>query len=382
MPVLPRKLPNAGTTIFSRMSQLALEAGAINLGQGFPDFDPDPALVEAVHRAMREGHNQYPAMAGLPLLRERLATKLHLQHGRAYDPALELTISAGGTQAIYTALQCLLEAGDEALLLEPAFDSYAPAVYAAHAHPVGVPLDEVYRPDWQRVATAITPRTRVILVNSPHNPSGRVFDDADLDALHQLAERHDLAVISDEVYEHMVFDGRPHCSVARHEGLAARSFIVGSFGKTFHVTGWKVGYVAAPAPLTAAFRALHQYTVFTVNPAVQKGLADHLQDAAHWQGLAPFYQAKRDRFRAGLAGTRLRLLSCEGSYFQTVDYHALSNLPETEFADWLTREVGVAAIPLSVFYSQPQERGHVRFCFAKRDATLDEALRRLQGALA
>lgn len=378
MPQLPRKLPDAGTSIFTRMSQLAQQVGAINLGQGFPDFDPDPALVEAVAKAMREGHNQYPAMPGVPLLRERLALKLQAAYGRLYDPATELTVTAGGTQALYTALQCTLQAGDEALLIEPAFDSYAPAVHAAGARPVGVPMTGDYRPDWDALRAAITPRSRVIVVNSPHNPSGRVFDDADLDQLARLADLHDLTVISDEVYAHMVFDGRTHLSVARHEALAARSFVVGSFGKTFHVTGWKVGYVAAPAALSAAFRALHQYTVFTVNPAVQQGLAQYMANTAPWQGLAAFYQAKRDRFRAGLTGTGLRLLPCEGTYFQTVDYRAVSDLPEADFAQWLTTEHGVAAIPLSVFYSRPQERGHVRFCFAKRETTLDEALRRLQ----
>ncbi|MFN4116041.1 MAG: methionine aminotransferase [Inhella sp.] len=376
--MLPTKLPQAGVTIFSQMSALAQRHGAINLGQGFPDFDCDPKLVDAVSQAMRDGHNQYPAMPGVPLLRQRLAAKLQDCYGRAYDADTEITLTAGGTQGLYTALQAALQAGDEAILIEPAYDSYAPAIRLAGATPVGVPMTADYRIDWAAVEAAITPRSRVLVINTPHNPSGRVATEADLLTLQQLAERHDLTVVSDEVYEHMVFDGAQHASVARFPLLAARSFLVGSFGKTFHVTGWKIGFVAAPAAMSQAFRLLHQYTVFTVNPAVQWGLANYLADPMPWQGLSAFYQAKRDRFRDGLAATGLRLLHCEGTYFQTVDYSALSELPEREFAEWLTRERGVAAIPLSSFYSQAIERRHVRFCFAKKDETLDQALDRLQ----
>lgn len=376
--MLPTKLPQAGVTIFSQMSALAQRHGAINLGQGFPDFDGDPRLIDAVSQAMRDGHNQYPPMPGVALLRQRLADKLLACYGRGYDPDTEITVTAGGTQGLYTALQAALQAGDEALLIEPAYDSYAPAIRLAGATPVGVPMTADYRIDWAAVEAAITPRTRVLVINTPHNPSGRVASDADLLRLQQLAERHDLTVVSDEVYEHMVFDDGLHASVARYPQLAARSFLVGSFGKTFHVTGWKVGFVAAPAAMSQAFRLLHQYTVFTVNPAVQWGLAQYLADPAPWQGLSAFYQAKRDRFRDGLAGTGLRLLPCEGTYFQTVDYGAVSDLTERDFAEWLTRERGVAAIPLSSFYAQPLERQHVRFCFAKRDETLDQALDRLQ----
>ncbi len=376
--MLPTKLPQAGLTIFSHMSALAQRHGAINLGQGFPDFDCDPRLVDAVAQAMRDGHNQYPAMPGVPLLRQRLAAKLSACYGRDYDFDTEITLTAGGTQGLYTALQAALQAGDEAILIEPAYDSYAPAIRLAGATPIGVAMTADYRIDWTAVEAAITPRTRVLVINTPHNPSGRIATEADLLRLQQLAEQHDLIVVSDEVYEHMVFDGQLHASVARFPQLAARSFLVGSFGKTFHVTGWKIGFVAAPAALSQAFRLLHQYTVFTVNPAVQWGLAHYLEDPAPWQGLAGFYQAKRDRFRAGLAGTGLRLLPCEGTYFQTVDYSALSDLPERAFAEWLTAEHGVAAIPLSSFYAHGLDRRHVRFCFAKRDETLDAALARLQ----
>ncbi|MBH9576863.1 methionine aminotransferase [Inhella proteolytica] len=378
MPTLPDKLPAIGATIFSRMSQLAAQHGAINLGQGFPDFDCDPALLEAVNRALHAGHNQYPPMPGIPLLRQRVAAQLLGGHGRAYDAEAEITITAGATQALFTAIQCSVGAGDEVILIEPAYDSYIPAIRLAGATPVGVPMTADYRIDWDAVRAALTPRTRALILNTPHNPSGRVASEDDLRTLAALAEQHDLIVISDEVYEHMVFDGQAHQSVAKHPALAARSFLISSFGKTFHVTGWKVGFVAAPQALSAAFRKLHQYTVFTVNTPAQWGLADYMADPAPWQGLADFYQAKRDAFRAGLAATPLKLLPCEGTYFQTVDYSAVSDVPELAFAEWLTTQIGVAAIPLSVFYSRPQERRQVRFCFAKKAATLEAALGRLQ----
>ena len=377
MPVLPAKLPQAGTTIFSVMSALAAEHGAVNLGQGFPDFGADPALLQAVTDAMAAGHNQYPPMTGVPALRQAIAAKLNSLYGSAYDADRDITITAGGTQALYTALQCCVGAGDECLIIEPAFDSYEPAIRAAGGVCIGVPMTADYRLDWDAVRAAITPRTRALVLNTPHNPSGRVATPEDLQTLQALAEAHDLVVISDEVYEHMIFDGSPHESVARYPALAARSLLVSSFGKTFHVTGWKVGYVAAPPLLSAAFRQLHQFTVFTVNTPAQHGIAAYLANPAPWQGLSTFYQAKRDAFRAAIAATPLQLLPCEGTYFQTVDYRAVSDLPELDFAQWLTTEIGVAAIPLSVFYQRPQERGHVRFCFAKRDETLAEAARRL-----
>lgn len=381
MPVLPAKLPNTGTTIFTVMSALAAEHGAVNLGQGFPDFGADAALLQCVTDAMAAGHNQYPPMTGVPALRQAIAAKLNGLYGSAYDADSDITVTAGGTQALYTALQCTVGAGDEVIVIEPCFDSYEPAVRAAGGTVVGVPMTADYRLDWPAIRAAVTPRTRVLVLNTPHNPSGRIATADDLLALQQLAETHDLVVISDEVYEHMVFDELRHESVARYPALAARSFLVSSFGKTFHVTGWKVGFVAAPPALSAAFRRLHQYTVFTVHTPTQHALAAYLAHPAPWQGLGRFYQAKRDAFRASLAGTGLQLLPCEGTYFQTVDYSALAghrHLSELDFAKWLTTELGVAAIPLSVFYQQPQERRHVRFCFAKRDETLAEAARRLQ----
>lgn len=377
MPVLPQKLPHTGTTIFTVMSALAAEHGAVNLGQGFPDFGADPRLLQAVTDAMAAGHNQYPPMTGVPALREAVAAQLNARYGAAYDAGSDITITAGGTQGLFTALQCCVGSGDEVVIIEPAYDSYDPAVRLAGGVPVGVPMTADYRIDWAAVRAAVTPRTRALVLNTPHNPSGRVATADDLRELAQLAQAHDLFVISDEVYEHMVFDGARHESVARWPGLRERSFLVGSFGKTFHVTGWKVGYVAAPPALSAAFRRLHQYTVFTVHTPTQHALAAYLADPAPWQGLGGFYQAKRDAFRAALAGTGLRLLPCEGTYFQTVDYRAVSDRSELDFARWLTTEVGVAAIPLSGFYQRPQERGHVRFCFAKRDETLALAAQRL-----
>jgi len=377
MPALPTKLPNTGTTIFTVMSALAAEHGAVNLGQGFPDFAADPALLQAVTAAMAAGHNQYPPMTGVPALRQAVAGNLNARHGSAYDADRDVTITAGGTQGLFTALQCCVGVGDEVLIIEPAYDSYDPAIRLAGAVPVGVPTTADYRIDWSAVRAALTPRTRALVLNTPHNPSGRIATADDLRELERLAGQHDLFVISDEVYEHMVFDGAAHESVARHPALRERSFLVGSFGKTFHVTGWKVGFVAAPPALSAAFRRLHQYTVFTVHTPTQHALAAYLADPAPWAGLSGFYQAKRDAFRAALAATPLKLLPCEGTYFQTVDYSAVSDLPELDFAKWLTTEIGVAAIPLSVFYQQPQQRGHVRFCFAKRDETLAEAARRL-----
>lgn len=377
-PAVSSRLPHVGTTIFTVMSALAAEHRAINLGQGFPDFDCDPALVEAVHAAMQAGLNQYPPMAGVPALREAVAAKIEMQHGRRYDPGTEVTITAGATQAIITAVLALVHPGDEVIVLEPCYDSYAPNIELAGATVVRVPLvPGSFRPEFERIAAALSPRTRAIIINSPHNPSATCWSREDMRRLGELLAPTNVLVISDEVYEHMVFDGRPQASAAAEPLLADRSVVVSSFGKTFHVTGWKVGYVAAPQVLMEEFRKVHQFNVFTVNTPVQHGLATYLRDPAPWQQLAAFYQAKRDRFRAGLAGSRFRLLPSEGSYFQCVDYSAISELGEADFCRWLTSEVGVAAIPLSAFYDGGFEQRIVRFCFAKKDETLDAALERL-----
>ena len=377
-PHLASRLPTVGTTIFTVMSALAAERGAVNLGQGFPDFECDPALLDQVTGAMREGLNQYPPMAGVPVLRRVVADKIARLYGHAYDPETEITITAGATQAILTAVLCCVHPGDEVIVLEPCYDSYAPNIELAGGTVVRVPLTPgTFRPDFAKIAAAMSPKTRAILVNSPHNPSATVWTRAEMLQLDALLAGTEVLLISDEVYEHMVFDGVQHVSASSIPGLAARAFVVSSFGKTFHVTGWKVGTVAAPAPLTAEFRKVHQFNVFTVNTPVQHGLARYLADPAPYLELPAFYQRKRDLFRTGLAATRLRALPSEGTYFQTVDYSAVSSLPEADFCRWLTTEIGVAAIPLSAFYEGGFEQGIARLCFAKRDETLQSALQRL-----
>ena len=377
-PAIESRLPRVGTTIFTVMSALAQQHGAVNLGQGFPDFDCDPALLDLVSAAMREGLNQYPPMPGVAPLRQAVAHKVEALYGRHYDPDTEVTITAGATQAILTAVLCCVHPGDEVIVLEPCYDSYAPNIELAGGVVVRVPLTPgSFRPDFARIAAALSPRTRAIIVNTPHNPSATVWSRADMQRLAELLRPTDVLVIADEVYEHMVYDEARHESMARHPELAQRAFIVSSFGKTYHVTGWKVGYVAAPAALTAEFRKVHQFNVFTVNTPMQHGLAAFMADASHHLGLPAFYQRKRDLFRAGLAGSRFRLLPSEGSYFQCVDYSAISEEPEESFCRRLTTETGVAAIPLSAFYQGGFEQRIVRFCFAKKDETLALALQRL-----
>ena len=382
-PRITSRLPAVGTTIFTVMSALAAKHGAVNLGQGFPDFDCDPRLVQAVTNAMQRGLNQYPPMAGVPALREAVAAKLAVMYGGHYDAGTDITITAGATQAILTTLLAVVHPGDEVIVLEPCYDCYAPGIELAGGTVVRVPLTAgTFRPDFAAIAAAMTARTRAIITNSPHNPSATVWSLADMQALDALLAPTDVLLISDEVYEHMVFDatsGRMHQSAASIPGLAARAFIVSSFGKTYHVTGWKVGYVAAPAALTAEFRKVHQFNVFTVNTPVQHGLAEYLLEDRPYKDLPAFYSAKRDRFRAGLAATRFKLLPCEGSYFQCVDISAVSARSEADFCSWLASEIGVAAIPMSAFYANGFDQRVVRFCFAKKDETLDAALGRLTG---
>lgn len=372
------RLPKVGTTIFTVMSALAAEKNAVNLGQGFPDFDCDARIVDAVAHAMRTGHNQYPPMAGVPALRQAIAGKIATLYGHTYDWNTEITITAGATQGLLTAILCAVHPGDEVIVLEPSYDSYLPAIELAGGIPVPVTLEApAFRIPFDKLAAAITPRTRMIMINTPHNPTGTIWRADDMQKLADLLAGTDILLLSDEVYEHMVYDGQRHESVSRHPELARRSFVVSSFGKTYHVTGWKVGYVAAPAALSNEFRKVHQFNVFTVNTPVQFGLADYMADPAPYLNLAAFYQAKRDFFRAGLASTRFKLLPSDGTYFQCVDYSAISDMSEADFSMWLTREIGVAAIPVSAFYSQPRESGVVRFCYAKKEETLALALERL-----
>ena len=377
-PQLQTKLPAVGTTIFTVMSALAAEKNAVNLGQGFPDFNCDPQLLQAVTDAMAAGHNQYPPMPGILALREAIAAKIETLYGHRYDPGSEITVTAGATQAIITAILAVVRPGDEVIVLEPCYDSYVPNIDLAGGTVVRVPLTPgSFRPDFGKIAAALTPRTRAIIVNTPHNPSATVWTEAEMRQLEDLLAPTEVLVISDEVYEHMVYAGARHESAARFPGLAARSFIVSSFGKTYHVTGWKVGYVAAPAALSAEFRKVHQFNVFTVNTPMQHALARYMADPAPYLELPAFYQRKRDLFAAGLAKTRFKLLPSAGTYFQCVDISEVSALGEADFCQWLTREIGVAAIPLSAFYGDGFDQRVVRFCFAKREDTLNEALGRL-----
>jgi methionine aminotransferase len=375
------KLPRIGTNIFTRMSQLATEHNAVNLGQGFPDFEVPVMLREALARHVAEGRNQYAPMAGVQRLREQIAIKTERLYGRSVDPETDVTVTSGATEALFAAVAASVPVGDEVILIDPCYDSYEPAVDLQGAHAVHVPLAlPDFRYDWDRVKSAITPRTRMIIVNSPHNPSGGVMSAADLDALADILRGTDVLVLADEVYEHILFDGLAHQSVLRHPELAERSFVVSSFGKTFHCTGWKVGYCIAPPALSNEFRKVHQFLTFATFNAVQWAFADALEfDSAHYLGLPAFYEARRDRFRGLLEGSRFRLLPVSGAYFQNVDYSAISDLDDVAFCEWLVRERGVAGVPVSVFYDQPPpELRLVRFCFAKTDETLQRGAERLR----
>ena len=373
------KLPWVGTTIFTVMSKLAVDCGAINLSQGFPDFQAEPALFEAVTRAMNEGRNQYPPMAGMPELRQAIAGKVESLYGARYDADHEITVTAGATQALFTAIAAFVRGGDEVIVFAPFYDSYVPAIETVGGRAVYARLRfPDYRPDWDEVRALITPRTRMIIVNSPNNPAGSLLDAGDLEALAELTRDTDIVVLADEVYEHIVFDGQRHLSVAAHPQLSTRSIVVSSFGKTYHITGWKVGYVLGAADLMTEFRKVHQFNVFTVNTPCQIGIAEYMRDPARHLGLAAFYQHKRDFFREQLRGTRFELLPCRGTYFQLARYDTVSDLPDRDFATWLTREIGVAVIPVSVFYNDGRDDRVVRFCFAKQESTLAAAGERLR----
>ncbi|WP_434772479.1 pyridoxal phosphate-dependent aminotransferase [Pseudomonas entomophila] len=379
--MIDSKLPDLGMTIFTTMSQLAAETGALNLSQGFPDFDGPQGLLEAVGRHVLAGHNQYAPMAGLPALREQVAIKIASSYGACVDPEQEVTITPGATEAIFCAIHAVVRPGDEVIVFDPCYDSYDPAVRLAGGRCVHVPLDAGdFRIDWQRLNDALSPRTRMIVINSPHNPSGALITPDDLDRLAALVEAHDLLLLSDEVYEHLVYDGVGHASVLAHAALRSRAFVVSSFGKTYHVTGWKTGYVVAPATLSAELRKVHQYVNFCGVTPLQHALADFMaQDPAHVARLPAFYQAKRDLVCGLLASSRLRFTPAQGTYFQLVDYSAIRpDLDDTAMAVWLTREHGVATIPISVFYQRPiPGQRLVRLCFAKREETLRQAAERL-----
>lgn len=379
--MITSKLPNVGTTIFTRMSQLAAEVGAINLSQGFPDFAAPAALCDAVGQHIAQGHNQYAPMTGLPALREQVAAKVATFYGRTVSADSEVTITPGATEAIFCAIQAVVRAGDEVIVLDPCYDSYEPSVELAGGRCVHVPLAlPGFAIDWQRMQDALSPRTRMIILNSPHNPSGALISRAELDQLAALIRGRDIYLVSDEVYEHLVFDGVQHVSVLAHDELYARAFVVSSFGKTYHVTGWKTGYVVAPPALSAELRKVHQYVNFCGVTPLQWALADFM--AAHPEHLAElpgFYQAKRDLFCDLLADSRFRFTPAAGTYFQLVDYSGIRpDLDDVAMSEWLTREHGVAAIPVSVFYQHaPADLRLVRFCFAKREETLRQAAEKL-----
>ncbi len=373
------RLPWVGTTIFSVMSRLAAEHGAINLSQGFPDFSAPPALFDLVAKHMHAGANQYALMAGTLPLREAIAEKVAELYGLAFDVEQEITVTAGATQAIFTAVAALVRPGDEVIVFEPVYDSYVPSIELNGGRAVFARLTfPDYRPDWDEVRARITPRTRMIVLNTPHNPSGAVWTAEDMRALEALVRGTNIVVVSDEVYEHIVFDGRQHESVVRHPGLAERSFVVSSFGKTYHVTGWKIAYCLAPRELMAEFRKAHQFLVFCVNHPMQLALAEFMQEKERYLGLADFYQAKRDFFRQQLEGSRFELLPCAGTYFQSVRYDAISDEPDRAFVERLTKDHGVAAIPFSAFYRDGRDDRVIRFCFAKNDETLARAGEKLR----
>ena len=376
--VIKSKLPKAGTTIFSIMSGLANETGAINLSQGFPNFEVSPELIVLYHKAMKDGHNQYAPMQGLIGLRERIAQKMSDRYTAVYNPETEITITAGGTQAIYTAIAAVVHEGDEVIIFEPAYDSYAPAIELCGGIPIHVHLNPPdYRINWAAVKKLITQRTRMIMINTPHNPTGSILTAKDMQQLEKIIHSTDIVVLSDEVYEHIIFDGYEHQSVARFPKLAERSFIVYSFGKTFHATGWKTGYCLAPKELMTEFRKVHQFMVFSVNTPLQHALAAFLKDNKNYSGLELFYQEKRDYFLSLIKKSKFKPLSCVGSYFQLLDYSKISDMKDTDYAIKLTKENGVASIPISVFYNVPVDNKLLRFCFAKDNATLEKAAERL-----
>jgi methionine transaminase len=376
---LRSRLPNVGTTIFTVMSKLAADHGAINLSQGFPDFDCDPALVDAVVKHMRAGLNQYPPMQGVPALRQAIAAKYADAHGATYNADTEVTVTSGATEAIFDAVASVVHPGDEVVVLEPCYDSYVPAIELNGGVPVAVPLRlPDYAIDWDAVADAITPRTRLLMINTPHNPTGSIVTAPDIDALTSIVRRTGIFILSDEVYEHIIFDGARHESMARYPELAARSFIVGSFGKTYHVTGWKIGYAVAPAAMTTELRKVHQYVTFSTITPVQHAIAEFLAARTGLAEIPIFYQRKRDLFLELMEGSRFTPLPCRGSYFQLMDYSAISDEADADFAIRITREHGVASIPTSPFLLRANAPRYVRFCFAKKDETLERAAERLR----
>jgi methionine aminotransferase len=372
------KLPDVGVTIFTVMTQLAIESQAINLSQGFPDFDPDPQLRELVWKYMQAGHNQYAPMQGIPALREKIAAKTKALYGRTFDPVTEITVTAGATEGLFAAITAAVHPGDEVIIIEPAYDAYVPVIELNGGRPVFVKMTfPDYRIDWAALKKALTPKTRMIILNSPHNPTGAVLSAEDIQSLSDLVAGTDILILSDEVYEHIVFDGQRHESILRYPDLAARSFVISSFGKTYHTTGWKVGYCLAPQALSGEFQKIHQFLTFAVNTPVQLAYAEFLDNREAYLGLAAFYQKKRDLFLSLIENSRFKALPCSGTYFQMLDYSAITVAPDVDFARTMTVEHMVAAIPPSVFYHDQTDARVLRFCFAKTDETLKAAAEKL-----
>jgi methionine aminotransferase len=368
------KLPGVGTSIFAVMSKLANDHNAINLSQGFPDFDVSPELIELIHQHMQKGHNQYAPMPGLPELRNEIAKKVKASYGADYNPETEITVTAGATQALYTAISAFVKDEDEVIIFEPAYDSYSPAIklnrgivkYAQLRLPD-------YHIDWTEVSRMITHRTKMIIINSPHNPTGAVLSKKDLDALYKLTKNTDIIILSDEVYEHLIFDNKKHHSLSEYKGLADRSIVVASFGKTFHATGWKMGYALAPERLMKEFRKTHQFVVFAVNTPIQYAISEFMRNEENYKHLGSFYQKKRDYFLNLIQGSRFKTIPSHGTYFQVLDYSDISDLPEMEFAEKLIKDYGIASVPVSAFYHKKKDDKMLRFCFAKKEETLEKA---------
>ncbi|HSH67465.1 MAG TPA: methionine aminotransferase [Bacteroidia bacterium] len=372
--LISSKLPNVGTNIFTVMSKLATDHKAINLSQGFPDFPCSQELVSLINKAMKAGHNQYAPMPGIPALREILAQKTQDLYGAKYDPETEITITAGGTQAIYTAISAIIREGDEVIIFEPCYDCYQPAVTMSGGKTVYLQLKAPdYTVDWAQVRKVITHRTKMIIINTPHNPTGSILSENDMKELEKLVKGSQIVIISDEVYEHIIFDENKHQSVARFPLLAERSFIISSFGKTFHTTGWKMGYCVAPKQLMAEFRKVHQFLVFSVNTPIQFALAEYLKQKEHYEELNAFYQEKRDYFAKLIKGSKFKFTPAAGTYFQLLNYSKLSTEKDTDYAVKLTKENGIASVPISVFYHEALDNQMLRFCFAKKNETLEKA---------
>ncbi|NRB70784.1 MAG: aminotransferase class I/II-fold pyridoxal phosphate-dependent enzyme [Xanthomonadales bacterium] len=372
------KLPGFGTTIFTVMTQLANQHKAINLSQGFPDFDGPQLLRDRVSWHMNQGHNQYSPLPGMPALREAIAAKVATLYGAHVDPESQIAVTPGATEALACAIGVTIHAGDEAIIIDPAYDTYDPVIRLNGGMPVHLSMTPDFRIPWDQIEAAIRPQTRLLILNSPHNPSGSAWQEEDIVSLRRVLAGRNIHVLADEVYEHILFDGQEHLGLLRYPDLAARSFVVSSFGKTYHATGWRVGYCIAPAPLMEEFLRIHQFVNFSTNTPMQLGIADFLRDCPeHHEELGAFYQPKRDLFNHLLGDTRFTFTPSAGTYFQLADYSAISDMPDTEFARWLTVEHGVAAVPVSVFYANPPAQQKVRFCFAKDDDTLREAASRL-----